>query len=492
MKKQFLRMVAFVLLMTMTLLLVSCGKEETSAVPEEDGSDKNTTVVDAPKTMESTEITAFDCTFSTLDMDEGDLSGHVYTLQASLQAGTVNGGITVRDQDGNNENNVFTADAVFMQQLQSIVKDHALASHNGLRHQVSGLPDTYGAELCVTYASGEEISAGDNQDNFLSPAAMRALVELFSGAVVPEQSPDAPAEKPEEYPLVFGMYRGLEPDADGLDVWMELIEFPEFLLLEFHHTIDGSVVVFRAEEFWPDDPCEVIWTAAQLTGKIQEFSMIQQEVGYYGMPRDCELEPTENGLVVKYEDGEELTFVLDNSFCGHTTQEEQLQIMWENYEMTYIEMELVGPWMNWDDGRAIRISLDGDGAFRMLYKEPGYPVRALRGVWGVGLDSGDLLAMADTLFAHPLVKAFTNWEFTDEAWLGAPAGLVRRDGSRKPAYEALKQRICRDWHTKVSLMTDENGQCTVEGFRGEYALTCGGRKAAFTLGDAAQQQLSVV
>ena len=104
----------------------------------------------------------------------------------------------------------------------------------------------------------------------------------------------------------------------------------------------------------------------------------------------------------------------------------------------------------------------------------------------------DLLAMADTLFAHPLVKAFTNWEFTDEAWLGAPAGLVRRDGSRKPAYEALKQRICRDWHTKVSLMTDENGQCTVEGFRGEYALTCGGRKASFTLGDAAQQQLSVV
>ena len=60
---------------------------------------------------------------------------------------------------------------------------------------------------------------------------------------------------------------------------------------------------------------------------------------------------------------------------------------------------------------------------------------------------------------------------------------MRKDGSRKPVYEALKQRIRGDWHTKVTLMTDENGQCTVEGFRGEYALTCDGRKASFTLSD---------
>lgn len=100
----------------------------------------------------------------------------------------------------------------------------------------------------------------------------------------------------------------------------------------------------------------------------------------------------------------------------------------------------------------------------------------------------DMLALVDTLFAHPLVKAFTNWDFTDEAWLGAPAGLVRKDGSRKPAYEALKQRIRSDWHTKVTLMTDEKGQCTVEGFRGEYALVCDGRKASFTLSDRTTAQ----
>ena len=93
----------------------------------------------------------------------------------------------------------------------------------------------------------------------------------------------------------------------------------------------------------------------------------------------------------------------------------------------------------------------------------------------------DLLAMADTLFAHPQVEAFTNWDFTDGAWLGAPAGLVRKDGSRKPSWEALYQRIHQDWHTRVTLRTDERGQCRLEGFRGDYVLRCGGKEAAYTL-----------
>ena len=96
----------------------------------------------------------------------------------------------------------------------------------------------------------------------------------------------------------------------------------------------------------------------------------------------------------------------------------------------------------------------------------------------------DLLAMVDTLFAHPQVEAFTNWDFTDGAWLGAPAGLVRKDGSRKPSWEALHQRIHQDWHTRVTLQTDENGQCTLEGFRGEYVLRCLGREANVTLSKA--------
>lgn len=100
----------------------------------------------------------------------------------------------------------------------------------------------------------------------------------------------------------------------------------------------------------------------------------------------------------------------------------------------------------------------------------------------------DFLSMIDELFAHPQVEAFTNWDFCDGAWLGAPAGLVRLDGSHKPSYDAMKQRIWQDWHTDVTLMTDENGQCTLEGFRGEYKLSVDGKNATFTLDKTANRQ----
>ncbi len=100
----------------------------------------------------------------------------------------------------------------------------------------------------------------------------------------------------------------------------------------------------------------------------------------------------------------------------------------------------------------------------------------------------DLLTMIDTLFAHPLVEAHTNWDFEDGAWLGAPSGLVHKDGTVKPAYEALKQRVLKDWHTHLTLMTDENGQCSVEGYRGLYTLQCDGRETTFTLNKTDREQ----
>lgn len=100
----------------------------------------------------------------------------------------------------------------------------------------------------------------------------------------------------------------------------------------------------------------------------------------------------------------------------------------------------------------------------------------------------DFLAMIDTLFAHPQVEAFTNWDFCDGAWLGAPAGLVRLDGSHKPSYDALMQRIWKDWRTDLALMTDENGEVTVEGFRGEYMLFVDNHEASFTMDKTSSRQ----
>ncbi len=101
-----------------------------------------------------------------------------------------------------------------------------------------------------------------------------------------------------------------------------------------------------------------------------------------------------------------------------------------------------------------------------------------------------VLEMADFLFARPSVHAFTSWDLVDDCWLHAPAGLLRVDGSRKPAYEALKQRVWQDWATRADLHTDENGVVELEGVKGDYALTCEGGKVAFTL-DCAEGDLAL-
>ena len=90
--------------------------------------------------------------------------------------------------------------------------------------------------------------------------------------------------------------------------------------------------------------------------------------------------------------------------------------------------------------------------------------------------------MYSVLFEHPLVESITTWNFSDEgAWLGAPAGVVRRDNSPKPAYETLKRLIKEDWSTQGSRLTDDNGRFAFEGFIGEYQLTLSGRNVSFTV-----------
>ncbi|HEX2972566.1 MAG TPA: endo-1,4-beta-xylanase, partial [Tepidisphaeraceae bacterium] len=76
------------------------------------------------------------------------------------------------------------------------------------------------------------------------------------------------------------------------------------------------------------------------------------------------------------------------------------------------------------------------------------------------------------LFSHPAVEAITWWDFSDRgAWLGAPAGLIRKDMSPKPAYEALMKLIKGEWWTgEVKATTDAQGKVSFRGFLGDYTL----------------------
>jgi endo-1,4-beta-xylanase len=77
-----------------------------------------------------------------------------------------------------------------------------------------------------------------------------------------------------------------------------------------------------------------------------------------------------------------------------------------------------------------------------------------------------------SLVEHPSVMTITYWGITDRgAWLGAPSGLLRADGSRKPGYDALHALIKGEWWLPPTTMrTDAAGRVRVEGFHGDYRV----------------------
>ena len=81
------------------------------------------------------------------------------------------------------------------------------------------------------------------------------------------------------------------------------------------------------------------------------------------------------------------------------------------------------------------------------------------------------------LFSHPNVRAITWWDFSDKnAWGGAPAGLLRRDMTPKPAYTALMALIHGKWWTRDTGRADTKGRFTRRVFYGDYTLTVTDRR----------------
>jgi len=77
-----------------------------------------------------------------------------------------------------------------------------------------------------------------------------------------------------------------------------------------------------------------------------------------------------------------------------------------------------------------------------------------------------------SLVGHPAVQSINYWGLTDrDAWLGAPIGLVRADGTPKPSYGALTDLIKGEWWlAPTEMRTDADGTLTVQGFYGDYEV----------------------
>ena len=95
----------------------------------------------------------------------------------------------------------------------------------------------------------------------------------------------------------------------------------------------------------------------------------------------------------------------------------------------------------------------------------------------------ELMRHYTTLLEHPSVQAITYWGLTDDgAWLGAPAGLVRKDGTTKPAYDQLRAHVKGEWWLpETTVRTDEAGRFTLDAFLGDYAVGAVAGSADVTL-----------
>ncbi|MCR5099760.1 MAG: hypothetical protein K6B41_00230 [Butyrivibrio sp.] len=140
---------------------------------------------DGPKTIESTEITSFECWFSTADFTEpGSLGNHIYEMKASLDGDVVTGSYKVIDEGKEYE---FTAgdefDGGFMGELYTLIDSYNIAENNGFYENVSGIPEEFGAKINVDFESGEKIIANSNSDNYLNVDFMSELISLFERGV---------------------------------------------------------------------------------------------------------------------------------------------------------------------------------------------------------------------------------------------------------------------------------------------------------------------
>lgn len=77
-----------------------------------------------------------------------------------------------------------------------------------------------------------------------------------------------------------------------------------------------------------------------------------------------------------------------------------------------------------------------------------------------------------TLLSHPSVEAMTYWGLSDRGmWLNAPGGLLRADGSRKPAFGRLRELVKGEWWLPpTTLRTDAEGRVRFGGFLGDYRI----------------------
>ncbi len=96
------------------------------------------------------------------------------------------------------------------------------------------------------------------------------------------------------------------------------------------------------------------------------------------------------------------------------------------------------------------------------------------------------------LFEHPAIEAITYWELRDGGWLNAPSGLIRKDLSNKPAYDALMDLVKNQWWlSPTKMVTDSEGKLHLNGYLGDYSVSWKNRQVPFSLDAKAVSSINI-
>ena len=96
------------------------------------------------------------------------------------------------------------------------------------------------------------------------------------------------------------------------------------------------------------------------------------------------------------------------------------------------------------------------------------------------------------LFEHPAVEAITYWELRDGGWLNAPSGLIRKDLSNKPAYDALMNLVKNQWWlSPTKLITDDKGELRLNGYLGAYSISWKDKQTSFSIDTQGDSTLDI-
>jgi hypothetical protein len=92
---------------------------------------------------------------------------------------------------------------------------------------------------------------------------------------------------------------------------------------------------------------------------------------------------------------------------------------------------------------------------------------------GEAKQADEVAQLYNVLFSNPTVIAICWRDLSDQgAWMGAPGGLLRRDGTPKPAYNRLMDLIHKQWWTNAPPKpTDEHGVSSTRAYFGTYEVT---------------------